>query len=148
MTEVPDLNGAEGKRIFDKAQLMLFFLYLNALCAGDSFYFAKEESVHHELVQKVNEYIEAHMSETILLEELAEYVHMSKYYFLRRFKELTGLTVHSYLNNKRLIRACEELKKGIPDVYKRQVHGIEQGGKFARIAEIIHAVKALSLIHI
>lgn len=25
MTEVPDLNGAEGKRIFDKAQLMLFF---------------------------------------------------------------------------------------------------------------------------
>ena len=41
-------------------------------------------------------------------------MHMSKYYFLRRFKELTGLTVHSYLNNKRLIRACEELKKGIP----------------------------------
>lgn len=114
MTEIPDLNGVEGKHIFDKAQLMLFFLYLNALCAGDSFYFAKEESVHHELVQKVNEYIEAHMSEAILLEELAESVHMSKYYFLRRFKELTGLTVHSYLNNKRLIRACEELKKGIP----------------------------------
>lgn len=37
MTEVPDLNGAEGKRIFDKAQLMLFFLYLNALCAGIPF---------------------------------------------------------------------------------------------------------------
>lgn len=25
MTEVPDLNGAEGKRIFDKAQLSCFF---------------------------------------------------------------------------------------------------------------------------
>ena len=37
--------------------------------------------MHHELVQKVNEYIEAHMSETILLEELAEYVHMSKLLF-------------------------------------------------------------------
>ena len=44
MTEVPDLNGAEGKRIFDKAQLMLFFLYLNALCAGDSFLFLQRRN--------------------------------------------------------------------------------------------------------
>ena len=113
MTEIPDLEGAEGKRLFDKAQLILFFVYLNELCSRDSFYFTKEESIHHELVQRVNEYIEEHMSETILVEDLAGCVHMSKYYFLRRFKELTGMTVHSYLNNKRLMYSCEGLKEGM-----------------------------------
>ena len=87
---------------------------------------------HHELVQRVNEYIEEHMSETILVEDLAGCVHMSKYHFLRRFKELTGMTVHSYLNNKRLMYSCEGLKEGMTigavsythlDVYKRQGGG-------------------------
>lgn len=91
----------------------MFFVYLNELCSRDSFYFTKEESIHHELVQRVNEYIEEHMSETILVEDLAGCVHMSKYYFLRRFKELTGMTVHSYLNNKRLMYSCEGLKEGM-----------------------------------
>ena len=60
--------------------------------------------MHHELVEQVNAYIEAHMQEPVTLDELAEQAHMSKYHFLRRFKELTGTTVHAYLNNKRLIR--------------------------------------------
>ena len=37
---------------------------------------------------------------------------MSKYHFLRKFKELTGVTAHAFVMNKRLIRACELLKKG------------------------------------
>ena len=68
--------------------------------------------MHHELVEQVNDYIEAHMQEAVSLDELAEQVHMSKYHFLRRFKELTGTTVHVYLNNKRLIHACELLQNG------------------------------------
>ena len=44
---------------------------------------------------------------------------MSKYHFLRKFKDLTGVTAHAYVMNKRLIRACELLQKGesITDVY-------------------------------
>ena len=41
------------KAYFDKAQLMLFFLYLMR-CVRGFLYSAKEESVHHELVQKVS----------------------------------------------------------------------------------------------
>ena len=54
------------------------------------------------------------------LEELAEYIHMSKYHFLRKFKELTGVTVHAFVTNKRLIEACELLKAGenITQVYQ------------------------------
>ena len=112
MTDVPDMEGMEGKRLYDRAQLTLFFLYLNELCEKEAFASGEKLRVHHELVEKVNAYIEAHMQEPVTLDELAEEAHMSKYYFLRRFKELTGTTVHAYLNNKRLIRCCELLQEG------------------------------------
>lgn len=112
MTDVPDMEGMKGKRLYDRAQLTLFFLYLNELCEKDAFSSGEKTQVHHELVEQVNDYIEAHMQEAVSLDELAEQVHMSKYHFLRRFKELTGTTVHVYLNNKRLIHACELLQEG------------------------------------
>ena len=37
---------------------------------------------------------------------------MSKYHFLRKFKELTGVTAHTFVNNRRLIKAAEGLKQG------------------------------------
>ncbi|HJC55937.1 MAG TPA: AraC family transcriptional regulator [Candidatus Eisenbergiella intestinipullorum] len=114
MTEVPDLEGAAGKRLYDRAQLTLFFFYLNELCGKEAFSSREPDSVRHALVEQVNAYIEAHMQEPISLDELAEHAHMSKYYFLRRFKELTGTTVHAYLNNKRLIGCCELLQEGEP----------------------------------
>ena len=106
------MEGMEGKRLYDRAQLTLFFLYLNELCEKEAFASGEKMRVHHELVEKVNAYIEAHMQEPVTLDELAQEAHMSKYYFLRRFKELTGTTAHAYLNNKRLIRCCELLQEG------------------------------------
>ncbi len=66
------------------------------------------------------------------MEELAGLVHMSKYYFLRRFKELTGVTVHVFVTNKRLIRACELLREGksITQVY--QAVGFSDYSSFLR----------------
>ena len=37
---------------------------------------------------------------------------MSKYHFLRKFKQLTGVTVHTYVMNKRLLLACSLLSQG------------------------------------
>ena len=58
------------------------------------------------------DYIEQHIREGISVEDLAGQVHMSKYHFLRKFKEQTGVTVHNFVLNKRLIRASEELLLG------------------------------------
>lgn len=64
------------------------------------------------MVEQVSEYIDRHIRERITLEELAGHVHMSKYHFLRKFKEQTGVTAHNFVLNKRLIRAGEELSRG------------------------------------
>ena len=68
------------------------------------------------------------------METLAEQVHMSKYHFLRKFKELTGMTVHSFVINKRLIRACEALKEG-----KKSVTEIYQETGFADYSSFLRS---------
>lgn len=69
---------------------IVIFSYLNVLCRVGE-YFSTEEFVGNTL---------------------AEQVHMSKYYFLRKFKEMTGVTVHTFLTDKRLIKACQGLREG------------------------------------
>ena len=101
------------KLIMDRGHLTLFFGYLNSLCTKQEYIFSTEELVTHPLVEKVTRYCDAHINERIMIEDLAEHVHMSKYHFLRKFKEITGITVHSFIINKRLIRACEEIREGV-----------------------------------
>lgn len=101
-----------AKAVMDRGCLALFFSWLNVLCGRKEYLPAQEETERHELVEQVGGYIDAHMEERIRVEDLARHVHMSKYYFLRRFKDLTGVTVHTYITQKRLILGCEKLREG------------------------------------
>ena len=120
MTEMAESKHPGAKGILDKGYLTLFFVYLNILCDREEYLFAGEEMVTHPLVEQVSDYIDSHISEKIMVEDLAAHVHMSKYHFLRKFKDLTGVTAHSFLINKRLIKACEVLKEGrsVTDSYQ------------------------------
>ena len=105
-----ELPGA--KQVMDRGCLAMFFSYLNVLCSRKDYLSVSDTIEYHELVEKLSSYIDAHIEETITVEDLAGQVHMSKYYFLRRFKELTGLTAHTFVIQKRLILACELLRQG------------------------------------
>lgn len=114
LTDAPFMEHINGKELMDRAHLTMFFVYLNELCSRKDYYFRQEEMVLHPLVKTVSEYIGKHIQEPISVDDLASYVNMSKYHFLRKFKELTGMTVHSFIINKKLIVACEEIKKDCP----------------------------------
>lgn len=120
------------KKVLDRGYLTLFFGHLNTLCSRKEYLFTDEEVVSHPLVEQVSDYIDVHMSEKITVEELANHVHMSKYHFLRKFKELTGVTVHSFITDKRLIKACEELKDGRNITYAYQAAGFADYSSFLR----------------
>jgi len=100
------------KEVMDRGYLILFFTYLNLLCSRKEYLFSEEKTSTHPLVDEISGYIDAHISDPITVEDLANVVHMSKYHFLRKFKDITGVTVHTFITNKRLIKACEMLKNG------------------------------------
>ncbi len=58
-----------------------------------------------KLLYDVNEYIAEHYNEVIHLEDLANYCHLSKFYFAHQFKEITNLTFYEYLVAYRLDNA-------------------------------------------
>ncbi len=121
MTEGILVKGDGIKKVLDRGYLTLFFGYLNELCDRKEYWFQDEMVVTHPLVEKISSYIEENIGNPITVDQLAEHVHMSKYYFLRKFKELTGVTAHGFLINKRLISACEMLEKGesVGEVYQK-----------------------------
>lgn len=112
MSELVDGQQPGSKEVMDRGHLTLFFAYLNLLCSRKEYWFKEEETTSHPLVEAISSYIEAHIQENITVDDLAGHAHMSKYHFLRKFKELTGTTAHAFLIDKRLLHAVEGLRKG------------------------------------
>lgn len=66
-----------------------------------------------ELVRKTMDYIESHLAQNITLEELAAIFHLNSTYISRQFKKHTGLTIRSYLLDRRISLAKSCLNEGL-----------------------------------
>ena len=64
-------------------------------------------------IDQVLRYINANLTEPLSVDELAARCYLSRYYFMRRFREATGYTVHGYIQQKRLAAAAERLDAGL-----------------------------------
>ncbi|KMZ52608.1 helix-turn-helix domain-containing protein [Dorea sp. D27] len=64
-----------------------------------------------DVVQEVIDYIETNLEEKLDLDHIAEKAGYSKFYLNRIFAEYTGVTIHKYLQNRRLTVAAEKLVK-------------------------------------
>lgn len=55
------------------------------------------------------DYIEAHLTDKLDLEMVADAVHYSKYYLHRMFTNIVGLTIHDYVQRRKLTEAAKLL---------------------------------------
>lgn len=62
-------------------------------------------------VQRVRDYIEAHLDNALTLSEMAEVACLSPYHFSRSFKRATGVGVHRYVIQRRIERAKALLRR-------------------------------------
>ena len=58
-------------------------------------------------------HIDAHLSEDLDVDTLAQTFYVSKYHMMRQFHRETGLTIHNYLTQRRLLHARELIEKGL-----------------------------------
>ncbi|MBP1919721.1 helix-turn-helix domain-containing protein [Youngiibacter multivorans] len=63
-----------------------------------------------EAVQRMQNYIEDHLTERVTLADLSEAAHFSPWYSARLFKELTGLTPAEYIRRLKLSRSTLRLR--------------------------------------
>lgn len=62
-----------------------------------------------EAISKAIEYMEAHITEDITVEDVAKEVYISPFYFSKGFSLLCGFTISEYIRNRRLSLAGNEL---------------------------------------
>ena len=65
-------------------------------------------------IRQTIDYIDGHFREELSVERLAERVYLSRYHFMRLFKQQTGSTVHSYIRQQRLLYAARLIREGVP----------------------------------
>ncbi len=75
---------------------------------------SSEPAETDDRMEEVLSYIDTHLSEPLSVEALAEEFYLSPFYFMRLFKDATGLTVHAYIRQKRLFHAAHLIRSGLP----------------------------------
>lgn len=70
----------------------------------------KNSRVYSKQIVKALDYISDHLHGKILLEEVADYIHLSPSYLSRLFKSETGISFSDYINSKKVESAANLLR--------------------------------------
>jgi AraC-like DNA-binding protein len=76
-----------------------------ARCFVDHAAPAPANGLSSDRLQRVRDYIEAHLADPLNLDQIADIACLSPYHFCRSFKQATGLTPHHYVVQRRVERA-------------------------------------------
>ncbi len=77
-------------------------------------------------------YIHENLRRPLTVDELAERVYLSKYHFMRLFKAQTGVTVHAYVRQRRLLHAAQLIRTGVNVNKAAADSGFEEYSTFFR----------------
>ena len=100
-----------GAALLRQALVTQLMVEVNRLSlAGDTVSAAAEGD---SKVVALLQYLNAHLTEGLSIDELAGRFYISKYHMMRRFRDETGYTIHSYLMEKRLLLAQQLLAQGV-----------------------------------
>ena len=94
-----------------------------------------------EMLQNAIDYIEEYLLEDISYEDVANYIHMSPYEFHRTFSFIAGITVNTYIRNRRLSLAGQELlQKDCKVIDLAMKYGFDSADGFAKAFSRFHGV--------
>ena len=83
-------------------------------------------------MEEVLKYITRHLEEDLSVDALARQFYLSRYYLMHRFKAVTGYTIHQYVSQKRLLRAGELIRQGVPVMKAAEQAGFSDYSTFLR----------------
>ena len=102
-----------GCELLARTRFLQLLIHLNRAMDRDHTDRDQRASRHDPKIEWALSYINEHLSEELTVDALAGQIYVSKYHFMRRFKELTGCSVHQYITQKRLLAAARLLRSGV-----------------------------------
>ncbi|MBQ7144094.1 MAG: helix-turn-helix domain-containing protein [Oscillospiraceae bacterium] len=99
-----------GADLMRDACIALLMVELNRMVLSTA---VAEDRSTDDQIEEVLRHIHLHLSDDLSVDTLASRCYLSRYYFMRRFKESTGYSVHAYIQQKRLTTAASLLEQGL-----------------------------------
>ena len=86
-------------------------------------------------IQEILAYLDAHLTEDVSIDELADRFFLSKYHMMRLFREETGTSIHAYLTSRRLVQARAMMDGGLQATQACFLSGFRSYSAFIRSYE-------------
>lgn len=103
-----------GKSIMANSLLLQLLVRLGRYRDKGKALQSERPEVTDERIGRMLVFMEHHLGEDLSVDDLADYVFMSRYHMMRLFKKETGQSVYEYLTERRLFLARELIRQGIP----------------------------------
>lgn len=83
-------------------------------------------------ISEILRYINENLSADLSIDAIAGRYYMSRYHFMRKFKEVTGYTAHNYVRQKRLAYASQLIANGASPSEAAELSGFTDYSSFLR----------------
>ena len=134
-----------GADIGAKLSLIQLLLQINRSVISDETDMSAPSVYYDPKIASVIGYINDNLDGDLSVETLASMSYISKYHFMRRFKELTGYTVHGYILQKRLINAAELIRQGLPASKAAELSGFKDYSTFQRAFKKMYGLNPIKM---
>ena len=121
-----------GRRILGRSYLAELFVEINQHNNDPGIFSFNRDNKELGLLAMVDHYFRDHMDEAITVGRLSEYFYLNRYYFMHRFKEISGMTIYQYILRLRLEASEELIKKGASFLDASQQCGFSDYSNFYR----------------
>ena len=109
-----------------------FMVYLNRIYLEKNYIIDRKSYSYNSQIEQLVRYINQNLDGDLSIETLAQKYYLSKYHLMRKFKEETGYTMHSYITSKRLLLARSLITDGTPVLKAAQQSGFSDYTTFIR----------------
>ena len=128
-----ELSGNEyGRELVSRGLLMrLLVQMMRCLRKGES-HLPEPVAPKDSRIQEILAYIDAHLTEDLDADTIAEAFYVSKFHMMRRFRAETGESVHGYISRRRLLLARDLIGQGVSVTDACFQSGFKSYSSFAR----------------
>ena len=101
-----------ANELYHKLLFLELMVQLNRAALCNRIEYLSTTASNHKMINVID-YLNAHLTDDITIDFLAEHFYLSRYHLMHAFKEETGYTIGNYLTTKRLLLARDQIAQGL-----------------------------------
>ena len=125
-------HDAYGKAILCNGLLLRLLISIARSLRDPNAHFSSPLTPTDSRILEMLRYMDAHLTEEITIDTLAEAFFLSKYHMMRLFRQETGRSIHDYLQERRLLYARDLIRQGISATESCYQSGFRSYSAFTR----------------